>query len=360
MSVNSKVAVTAESRRLAKRAGLRHVASDKPGYTRQPNGSGFKFLNSRGQRVRNATLVNRFESLAIPPAWTDVWICPLAKGHLQAVGYDDRNRKQYLYHERWRETTNVAKFQRLELLPSLLPKLRNKIARDLRGRKLTRQRVLAGMVALLDATSIRVGNEEYVRENNSYGLTTLRTRHVNNRNKHIELHFRAKSGLQREVVVKDKKLVRLMKELKELPGQHVFQFLSDEGQICRADSAAVNEYLCEQTDLPFTAKDFRTWKASTLVAAVLREHLSTETLQDRKKIIKMAIAVAAEALGNTTATCRKYYIHPDLLLSFEQGELAKWIGKARPRPHDGLSPEEQILARFLIRRARKPREAKAE
>jgi DNA topoisomerase-1 len=332
---------------LARVAGLRYVADEEIGFSRTINGHGFVFLNGHGRQLRDKRHMQRIEALAIPPAWADVWICRFADGHLQATGRDARGRKQYLYHQAWREISNAAKFWRLRACPRLLPKLRRRVARDLRGRTLSEKRVLAGMVAILDLTSIRVGNEEYVRENGSYGLTTLRNRHVRFERGRAILKFRAKSGLRREVVIADPKLVRLLKQLQQLPGVNAFQFLDEEGAIRRADAATVNAYLQQLTPRQFTAKDFRTWKGSALAAGILHRDPHTEKLAHRKRAIKRAIAAVAETLGNTPTVCRKYYIHPALLDRYLNGELPTAFFQFQPSRHRGLSPDEQIFARFL-------------
>jgi DNA topoisomerase-1 len=334
---------------LARLAKLRYVTDEQKGFSRQRNGVGCFFLNERGLRVRKRQLVSRIESLAIPPAWTDVWICRHAEGHLQATGRDDRGRKQYIYHERWREISNVAKFWRMRQGPRLLPALRRGAKRDLGGRGLTRSRVLAGMVALMDLTSIRVGNEEYVRQNDSYGLTTLRNRHVKFAGRKAILRFRAKGGTTREAVVEEPRLVKLLKELKRLPGIHVFQYVDDDGTTHTADATTLNEYLHEKTQAQFTAKDFRTWKASALAAGILYEHRDEEKLAVRKRRVKEAVCAVSDALGNTPTVCKTYYIHTGLLESYLDGQMPQLFGQCRPRRSNSLSGDEQILAHFLRR-----------
>jgi DNA topoisomerase-1 len=334
---------------LARLAGLQYVADEQPGIARERNGSGFCYHNGRGLRLRDKRSIARLEALAIPPAWTDVWICPFADGHLQATGRDDRLRKQYIYHERWRDISNLAKFWRLRHCRRFLPDLRRRVARDLRGRGLTRKRVLAGMIALLDLTSIRIGNEEYVRQNNSYGLATLRTRHVTIQGGQARLRFRAKGGAQREAIIDDPRLVRLLKELKRLRGAHVFQFVDDQGQIHQADALAVNEYLREQTSQTFTAKDFRTWKASALGAGMLYAYRHLENAAARKRLANKTVAAVAEVLGNTKTVCRKYYVHTGLLEAYLEGQFPQLFHRFRRTTARGLSEEEQILSHFLRR-----------
>jgi DNA topoisomerase I len=336
-----------EPRDLAKLAHLRYVSDSDRGYQRRLNGHGFQYLNARGGRLRNSRELDRIGQLAIPPAWTDVWICRFSTGHLQATGHDDRKRNQYLYHERWREAANLAKFVRIREFGQLLPIIRRAIARDLSGTQLTRARVLAGIVALLDATSIRIGNEEYVRQNGSYGLTTLRTRHVSISRSDAELHFRGKSGVRREVSVESPRLVRLLKRLKKLRGAHVFQYLDDQGRIHQITSTDVNDYLREITKHQFTAKDFRTWKASALAAGLLFRASDKETNGDRKRVINSTLAAAAELLGNTIAVCRKYYVHAGLLESYERGKFEAYYKRFDVRRKRLFSCDEIVLAHFL-------------
>jgi DNA topoisomerase I len=331
---------------LARLASLRYVLDDEPGFARQTNGKGFSYVNGSG-RLREQSQINRIESLAIPPAWTDVWICKFADGHLQATGRDARGRKQYIYHEHWREISNLAKFFRLRPCPKFLPQLRRQVWRDLRGHELTQRRVLAGMVALLDLTSIRIGNEEYVRENGSYGLATLRNRHVTIKGNKAILRFRAKAGLRREAVIDDKRLVRLVKQLKKLPGAHLFQYVDDAGQIHTADANAVNDYLRERAGHNFTAKDFRTWKASSLAAGILYDEGTPEKLAARKRMAKKAICAVADALGNTQTVCRTYYVHPELTDAFLNGQLGAVFQRFRASSSKRLTRDEQLFARFL-------------
>ncbi len=334
---------------LARLAKLCYVTDEQPGFARERNGSGFFYCNGHGLRLRERRHVARIEDLAIPPAWTDVWICRLAEGHLQATGRDDRGRKQYIYHERWHEISSLAKFWRLRQCPRFLPVLRRRVARDLAGRKLTRNRVVSGMVAIMDLTSIRVGNEEYVRQNNSYGLASLRTRHVTIDGRRAKLQFRAKGGAKREAVIDDRRLVRLLKELKKLRGAHVFQYVDDEEKIHCADAVTVNEYLRERASQAFTAKDFRTWKASALAAGMLYEHRDIEKLTARKRTLNKTVAAVAEVLENTRTVCRKYYIHAGLLEAYLDGQFPQLFQRCRPRRLKYLSRDEQILAHFVRR-----------
>jgi DNA topoisomerase-1 len=332
---------------LARLAHLRYVL-DEPGYTRKCNGKGFCYVNGSGS-LRDPAQIKRINSLAIPPAWKEVWICKFPDGHLQATGRDDRGRKQYIYHEQWREISNLAKFFRLKPVPKFLPELRLQVARDLQGRKLNRRRVLAGMIAVLDLTSIRIGNEEYVRENGSYGLTTLRNRHVHFEGNRAILRFRAKAGLKRESVIDDRLVVKLLKQLKPLPGAHIFQYLDEAGAIHTADATTVNEYLRELTGHHFTAKDFRTWKASALAAGILYAKRDVEKFSQRKRVVKSAICAVSTALGNTPTVCRTYYVHPVLVNSYLEGQFLQIFQRFRPSPKKALTNDEQLLSRFLHR-----------
>jgi DNA topoisomerase-1 len=334
---------------LAAFAHLRYVTDEEPGFTRTRAAGGFAFIAPGGRRVRDARRVARLEGLAIPPAWKEVWICRFAKGHLQATGRDGRRRKQYVYHPRWCEASNLAKFWRLRAFGDALPKLRQTIASDLAGRKLTRERVLAGIVAALDATGIRIGNEEYVAQNGSYGLTTLRDRHVTVGRGFVALQFVGKGGLKRQAIVELPDLVRLIKQARAVPGQRLFQFTNDRGRSHAVTATDVNDFLREITGQEFTAKDFRTWKASALAAGALFEYRDLDRATQRRRIAKSVVCDTAALLGNTPTVCRKYYIHPGLLESYEDGSLAGHFRRLRPRRRKWFDRHEQIFAQFLRR-----------
>jgi len=334
---------------LARRAHLRYVLDEAPGYTRSQNGKGFIYRNVRGNRLRSAQQLSRIDRLAIPPAWLDVWICPFPNGHLQATGRDDKNRKQYIYHERWQEASQLAKFSRVARFGKILPRLRRQVLRDLRGNELSRRRVLAGMVALLDATSIRVGNEEYERQNGSYGLATLRSRHLTLRGGKASLRFRGKGGLMREAIITDPRLVKLLRQCKKLKGARLFQWTAEDGSVQHATAADVNEYLHEHTGDKFSAKDFRTWKASAFVAGLLFRQTSELTPRLQKKAVREAIAAAAALLGNTTTICKRYYVHPRLAECFELGTFRAFFKRFKARRTRAGVVDEQILECFLKR-----------
>ena len=333
---------------LARRARLRYVTDQDPGLSRQRHGKGFSYLTTRGTPLQDPHKISRIEALAIPPAWRDVWICTVSAGHLQATGRDERKRKQYLYHERWQEVAGLAKFARLAAFGAQLPALRRTIAAKLRGRALTRERVLAGMVAVLDLTGIRVGNEEYVKENGSYGLASLRNRHVTIGPHSVELRFRAKGGFHRNVTIDAPAVVRLIRDSASLSGSHVFQYLDADEQIRGITATEVNGYLKTLTGEEITAKDFRTWKASSFAAGALFAAAKgeEETVAGRKRTAREVVCQTAEMLSNTPAVCRNYYIHPGLLESYEQGTLRTDIGSAS-RGSKRFSADEQLLKRFL-------------
>ena len=337
----------AEPGETARAAALRYVSDAQPGIRRRKAGRGYTYLGPDGTRLRDRATLARIRALAIPPAWREVWVCPLAEGHLQATGRDARSRKQYRYHPRWREVRDETKYERMRLFGATLPRIRSRLRKDLALPGLPRDRVLATIVRLLETSFIRVGNEEYARANKSYGLTTLRNRHVEIQGATLRFRFQGKSGKPHTVDVSDRRLARLVQRCRELPGQDLFQFLDEAGVPQPIDSGAVNEYLRTIAGQEFTAKDFRTW-AGTLIAARL--------LSDSNGgpgVVETARLVARE-LGNTAAISRKCYIHPSVLAAHQDPELLEqWRAAcARPDPLRGLSPEESALLRFL--RATRP------
>jgi DNA topoisomerase I len=338
---------TLEPAELAKIARLRYVSDSDAGFTRRRNGKGFVYVDARGKPLRDPRKLKRIESLVIPPAWKEVWICGSSNGHLQATGRDARKRKQYLYHERWQQISNLAKFLRMEQFGELLPKIRRKIARQISTDELTRERVLAGMVALLDLTGIRIGNEEYVKENGSYGLTTLRDRHVAVTSAGVELRFRAKGGFRRSVLIEDKQLSRFVVACAELKGARLFQCVDCDDKLRPIQSADVNEYLQELTGEAITAKDFRTWKASALAAGQLHAARGRKAKTARKRLIRETVCQTAERLSNTPTVCRNYYLHPGLLESYQGGAFDRHFAGFSPRRQKLYAADEQVLMRFL-------------
>ncbi|MEH6386708.1 DNA topoisomerase IB [Pseudomonas profundi] len=335
---------------------LRYVDDTQPGISRKKYRGTFRYFDAKGERITDPDEIKRLDSLAVPPAYTDVWICADSRGHLQATGRDARGRKQYRYHPRWREVRDADKYSRLQAFGKALPKLRKQLEAQIAEPGFTREKVLATVVMLLDATLIRVGNTQYARDNKSYGLTTLRTRHVDIKGSAIKFHFRGKSGVEHQVSVKDRRLARVVKRCQELPGQDLFQYLDEDGERHTVSSSDVNDYLHSLTGADFTAKDYRTWAGTALALAVLRE-LEWQPESHAKRHVVAVVKDVAKQLSNTPAVCRKCYIHPAVLEHFSLGELTKL---PKPRVRKGLKAEEVALAMFLERLAADmPEKAKA-
>ena len=314
----------------ASEAGLHYVTDDRPGIRRQTHALGFRYIRPDGRPVRGAADLKRIRALAIPPAWRDVWICPDAKGHVQATGRDARGRKQYRYHPKWRTHRDGNKFDRLEEFAAILPRLRARVTADLAKPGLRRDTVLATVVQLLEKSLIRVGNDEYAKENKSFGLTTLRDTHVQVKGATVRFRFRGKSGKQHHVSVNDRRLARIIRQCRDLPGQELFQYLDDEGEIQDVNSSDVNDYLREMTGADFTAKDFRTWSGTVLAAIALREQSSAETMAAAKKNVVRAVEAVAGVLGNTPAVCRKSYIHPAVLDCYMDRSMDEKLTRTMP------------------------------
>ena len=310
-----------------------------------------RYVDADGRIVSDRGLLARIKSLAIPPAWTDVWICPDGRGHLQATGRDARRRKQYRYHPRWREVRDEVKYGRLLEFAAALPKLRERTAADLLRSRLSREKVIATVVALLEKTLIRVGNEEYARANRSYGLTTMRDGHAKVKGANVRFEFRGKSGIVHAVGVQDARLARIVKACRDLPGYELFQYVDDEGRRCSIGSADVNEYVGDACGEAFTAKDFRTWAGTVLVARALADAPQPASAAASRRVIVRAIESAANRLGNTVAVCRKSYVHPAVLEAFLEGDV---IGPATRRAANSrrLAGDEAAVAKLLARRTR--------
>src|ERR1700730_3818082 len=318
--------VAAEAAQMAVEAGLIYVSDAEPGIRRLRSGKGFRYLPPENRRLAAAKELKRIARLAIPPAYRDVWISLKARGHLQATGRDARGRKQYRYHPEWRQVRDSAKFDRMVAFGEALPKLRRKFRRDLGLRGLPREKVLAVVVSILDATRLRIGNTEYARDNKSFGLTTLRNRHVSFiRDGRAVLNFRGKGGIQHEVHIDDRRIAQIVRRCQEIPGQHLFQFINDDGQRCPIDSGQVNDYLREAMGIDFTAKDFRTWGA-TLHAITLLAHTALPAAPNertfRREITGVVKQVAVK-LRNTPAVCRKSYINPAVFDAWRGGLIHK-------------------------------------
>jgi DNA topoisomerase I len=342
---------------VAEEAGLRYVSDEQPGYTRKAKGEDFEYFDTDGKRIRDETRLLRIRRLAIPPAYKDVWICPSTNGHIQATARDARGRKQYRYHERWREVRDENKYDRMLVFGKALPKIRRRVNRDLKRRGLPREKVLATVVQLLERTFIRVGNEEYAKENKSFGLTTLRNRHVDVTATKLRFSFRGKSGKEHEVDVTDRRLAKIICQLQELPGQEVFQYLNEKQERRRVTSEDVNDYLREITGEEFTAKDFRTWAGTVLAAMALNAQEAFGNKSQAKKNIKDAISAVAKILGNTPAVCRKCYVHPAVLETYLDGAMIEGLKKKTAetleRKLGDLRSEEAAVMTFLQARLKK-------
>ncbi len=353
----SDTPIRLEPEECAELAGLRYFPDTKPGYTRKKADvrGGFHYFDTKGERITDEKEIQRFQSLAVPPAYTDVWLCPSPRGHIQATGRDAKGRKQYRYHARWRETADANKYGRVMAFAAALPGIRKRVNQDLNRPGLPREKVLATVVKLLETTLIRVGNEEYARENKHYGLTTMRNRHVHVKGATIEFAFRGKSGIDHTVELENPKLAKVVKRCLEIPGQDLFQYLDENGERQAIDSADVNAYLQEISGEPFTAKDFRTWAGTVLAALALREFEAFDSEASAKKNIVAAIEHVAERLGNTPTVCRKCYVHPLILASYIDGSMLKSLQIKAEAELKGdklsqLKPEEAAVVGLLRER----------
>jgi DNA topoisomerase-1 len=338
----------------AKAARLRYVSDRGKGIRRERDGDGFAFYSPDGQRITDEAEVARIRKLAIPPAYQDVWICPYANGHLQATGRDARGRKQYRYHPKWRAVRDEAKYGKMLLFGKVLPVIRARVEADLGKRGLPREKVLAAIVRLLESTLIRVGNEEYARTNRSFGLTTMRNRHVKIENgSRIRFDFRGKSGTEHHIDLRNKRLASVVRRCQDLPGQELFQYVNEAGEPQGVGSDDVNAYLQEITGEPVTAKDFRTWAATNLAALALRELEVFDSAAKAKKNVVAAVEAVSKMLGNTPAICRKCYIHPAIFEGYLDGRLLEVLKQRTEEkladPGDGLKAEEAAVIGFLAR-----------
>jgi DNA topoisomerase-1 len=336
----------------AKAAGLRYVNDTKPGIRREGN----KFIDAAGDPVSDEATLARIKALVIPPAWTDVWICPQANGHLQATGRDVRGRKQYRYHAKWRTVRDEVKYERMLNFGHALPTIRAEVDRALKLPGLPREKVLATIVYLLEATMMRIGNEEYARTNKSFGLTTLHNRHVKVDGSDIAFHFRGKSGVFHDIELHDKRLAKIIARTRELPGQELFQYIDKDGERHSVDSADVNDYLRAITGEEYTAKDFRTWSGTVLAALALQEFEKFDSETQAKKNIVRAIESVAAKLGNTPSICRKCYVHPAVLEAYLEGNVLDALRasseKAMVEDLHALTPEEAAVLAMLQQRLR--------
>ena len=342
----------------AQAAGLRYVSDTQPGIRRQRAGRGFCYRDIDGRPIRNPAVLRRIKALVIPPAWTDVWICPRPDGHLQATGRDARGRKQYRYHPRWRAVRDATKYDRMIAFGEVLPQLRMRLEQDMALPGLPREKVLATVVRLLETTLIRVGNRAYARANSSFGLTTLQDRHVKIAGATLQFHFRGKSGQYHTVRLHDRRLATIVKRCQDLPGYELFQYIDAAGERQTIDSAHVNDYLRQLTGQDCTAKDVRTWAGTVLAACALRDCGPCTSQTEAKKNIVQAIDAVAKRLGNTRTICRACYVHPTILDAYLDCSLC-----ALPLPCDtsnssaeapGLHPEETLVLTLLKQRSTQP------
>ena len=355
-NANSSAAESAGRNELllaAREAGLRYVDPADPGIRRVRRGRGFSYVDQNGNAITDDSTLERIRSIAVPPAWTDVWISRSPNGHIQAVGRDARGRLQYRYHARWRRTRDASKYDRTIAFARALPRLRRAVARDLRRRGQPREKVVAAAVRVLEMTLIRVGNEEYARDNRSFGLTTLRDRHAKVRGSQLKLGFRGKGGKEHAVDLRDERLARIVKKAQELPGQRLFKYVDDEGEVQDIASDDVNDYLRDHMGAEFSAKDFRTWAGTVLAArafAALGEEAASPTN------LKRAVEEVAKQLGNTPTVCRNCYIHPDIVDSYLDGSLVEQMASTADEKLEksrGLRSEERLVLSVLSSRLRK-------
>ncbi len=347
----------------AKAAGLRYVSDTRPGIRREKVGDEFRYIGVDGKPIKDFETLNRIKSLGIPPAYTDVWICPLPNGHLQATGRDARGRKQYRYHPRWREVRDETKYGRMLAFGEALPRIREHIEQDMRRQGLPREKVLATVVRLLETTLIRVGNTEYARTNKSFGLTTMRDRHVEISDAKVRFHFRGKSGKEHTIDLKDRRLARIVKRCRDLPGYELFQYLDENNHRQTIDSADVNDYLREITGQDFTAKDFRTWAGTVLAALALQEFEAFDSETQAKKNVVQAIKSVSERLGNTPTICRKCYVHPAVIDAYLEGTMLETLKQRTEQEMKenlhNLPPEEAAVMAFLQQRLAREQEQDA-
>jgi DNA topoisomerase-1 len=350
-----------DAKEAAQDAGLTYVSDEDRGLHREPSGDGFAYRKDNGEKVTDEATLDRIRRLAIPPAWTGVWICARANGHLQATGRDARGRKQYRYHPQFREVRESTKYEHMMEFARALPAIRARLAGHMALRGLPREKVLATVVHLLETTLIRIGNDDYAKENRSYGLTTLRNPHVSVDGAQLRFQFKGKSGKTWRLQVRDRRVAKIVKACQELPGQRLFVYLDDEGNPREVNSADVNAYLKEITGRDITAKDFRTWAGTVLAALALQEFEAFDSQAGAKKNVRAAIERVASRLGNTPTICRKCYVHPEILASYAQGELLLEIedqveDKVEAELRDALpslKPEEAAVLSLLEARLKR-------
>ncbi len=334
-------------------SGLRYVTDALPGIFRRRSGAGFRYVTAEGKVVKDPEVLRRIRSLVIPPAWTDVWICDCPEGHIQAAGRDARGRKQYRYHALYRKVRNETKFYRMLDFAKVLPALRERVEKDISTPGLTKTKVVATVVKLLESTCIRVGNEEYVQQNESFGLTTLQDHHVKIGNETLQFHFKGKSGQIHQLTIRDKRLAKIVHQCQALPGQDLFQYLDDAGVPCHIRSEDVNNYIREATGGDFTAKDFRTWLGTTGAVVALAGIGPAKSQTEAKRNIVQAVKTVAEKLGNKPSTCKAYYIHAAVLDAYADGSFFDALKRCESRGDDPLGLEERCAVSLIQQAAKK-------
>jgi len=343
-----------DPRDAAESAGLSYVTDETPGFTRRKFGKGWSYRNPEGTPLKDRGTIDRINKLAIPPAYSAVWICPDPNGHLQATGRDARGRKQYRYHARFREVRDGTKYEHMIAFAQALPKIRRAVAEHMALRGLPRDKVLATVVHLLETTMIRVGNADYAKQNKSYGLTTLANRHVRVEGSELRFRFKGKSGKEWNLKVRDHRVARIVRQSQELPGQQLFQYIDDEGERKGVTSGDVNEYLKTIAGAAITAKDFRTWTGTVLAALALSELEKFDSEAAAKRNIRSAIEQVAARLGNTPTVCRKCYVHPEIIDSYLADalvlEVKQEVERELSEDVEGLRPEEALVLAFLQQR----------
>lgn len=338
--------------RQAELAGLRYLTDAKPGMTRQATRAGsFQYVDAKGHQIDDEKTLSRIQGFVIPPAWTDVWIAPSANAHLQVTGRDAKGRKQYIYHPLWDQARSLTKFSRLRAFGEKLAALRQQLQKDLKRPELDKRKVVALVLTLMDQSFIRVGNREYAKKNKSYGLTTLRDKHVQVDGADVRFAFVGKKGVAHDVTLHDRKLARMVQKCKEIPGQHLFQYYDAAGHRQELESGDVNDYLREVTGLPLSAKDFRTWGGTVRMVQCLEQVLHDEPDLPKEKVLKKAVKDVAKDLGNTPTVCSKYYIHPQVVELFQSDKLIDYLRRhdADPADQDQLSPTEHLVLEMLSR-----------
>jgi len=337
-------------KRSAKVANLEYVTDQAPGIIRKKKGKGFEY-SFHSNVIKSKDTLDRIKKLAIPPAWTNVWICPKDNGHIQATGFDVKNRKQYRYHAQWNEVRNQTKFHRLYEFGKALPLLRKKIEEDICCTQLSKQKVIATVISLMERTYIRIGNSEYEKLYGSYGLTTLKDGHVNIKGPVLKFSFKGKKGIFHSITLKNKRIAKIVKQCRDIPGKELFQYINDDGMRCSIDSGMVNDYIKEATGKSFSAKDFRTWAGTLCILSSFKSLDAKETEMDPKKNVILALDEVSKKLGNTRTVCRKYYVHPAIIKLYEDNSLQRYLNALEEIEHcDGitdLTQEEKVLMKIL-------------